>query len=126
MLINSKNIIIKGLDNYGHNFCIQHTQIIAAFFFKNKKSVIQTFKILDKFSFFSGLKPDNNKFEVTTIAVKKAVQIAICGTKNIDLKKKTLKFLGVCYFSNKKLENEENLQNYTQNNRDCFENLVDD
>ena len=70
-------------------------QIIAAFFFKNKKSVLETFKILDKFSFFSGLKPDNNKFEVATIAVKKAVQISICGTKNIDLKKKTLNVLRV-------------------------------
>ena len=56
-LIKSNNDI-KGLDIYGHNFLYTAYADDSSFFFKNKKSVIEVFKILDEFSFFSGLKPN--------------------------------------------------------------------
>ena len=61
--------------------------MIAAFF-KNKKSVIEDFKFLDEFSFFSRLKPNKEKCEVAGIGVKKRVKVALCGMKNTDLKNK--------------------------------------
>ena len=36
----------------------------SSFLFNNKKSVIGTFKILDMFSFFLGVRPDTEKCEV--------------------------------------------------------------
>ena len=62
-------------------------QIIAASLIKNKKCVIEAFKILDEFSFFSGLKPNKEKCEVAGIGLNKGVKVALCGMKNIDLKK---------------------------------------
>ena len=43
----------------------------SSFFLKNKKSVKETFKILNEFSFFSGLKPNKEKCEVAGIGVMK-------------------------------------------------------
>ena len=43
---------IKGLDIYGHKFLYTAYPDDRAFFFKNKKSVIEAFKILDEFFFF--------------------------------------------------------------------------
>ena len=38
--------------------------------------------------------------------------MALCGMKNINLKKNTVKILGVHYSYNKKLENEKNFKNH--------------
>ena len=86
VLIKSNNNI-KGLDIYGHNFLYTAYADDSSFFFKNKKSVIEAFKILDDFSFFSGLKPNKEKCELVGIGVKKGVKVALCGMNNIDLKK---------------------------------------
>ena len=59
----------------------------AASFLKNTKYVIEAFKIVDKFSFFPGLKSNKVKCKVAGISVKKGVKVALCGLKNIDLKK---------------------------------------
>ena len=86
VLIKSKNNI-KGLDIYGLNFLYTAYADDSSFFFKNKKSVIEAFRILDKFSFFSGLMPKKERCEVAGSGVKKGVKVALCGMKNIDLKK---------------------------------------
>ena len=95
-LIKSNNNI-QGLDIYGHNFLYTAYADDSSFFFKNKKSVTEAFKIFDEFSFFSGLKPNKEECEVADIGVKKGVKVALCGMKNIDLKKNTVKILGVHY-----------------------------
>ena len=86
VLIKTNNTI-KGLDIYGHDFLYTVYADESSFFFKNKKSVIEAFKILDEFSFFSELKPNKEKCEVAGIGVKKGVKVALCGMKNINLKK---------------------------------------
>ena len=53
---------------------------------------------------FSGLKPNKEECEVAGIGVKKGVKVALCGMKNINLKKKTVKILGVHYSYNKNLK----------------------
>ena len=78
---------VKGLDIYGHNFLYTAYTDNSSFFFKNRKSVIEAFKILKEFSFFSGVKPSKEKCEVAGIGVKKGAKVTLCGMKNIDLKK---------------------------------------
>ena len=69
VLIKTNNKI-KGLDIYGHNFLYTAYADDRSFFFKNKKFVVEAFKFLDKFSFFSGLKPNKEKCELSRIGVK--------------------------------------------------------
>ena len=52
-------------------FYTQHTQITASFLFQNRKSVIETFKILDEFPFFSGLKSNKENCKEACTDVKK-------------------------------------------------------
>ena len=61
--------------------------MIAASLIKNKKCVIEAFKILDEFSFFYGLKPNKEKCEVAGTGLNKGVKVELCEMKNIDLKK---------------------------------------
>ena len=68
-------------------FYTQHTQITASFLFQNRKSVKETFKILDEFPFFSGLKSNKENCKKACTDVKKRVKVALCGMKNIYLKK---------------------------------------
>ena len=74
VLIKTSNKI-KGLDIYGHNFLYTAYADDSSFVFKNKKFVIEAFKILDEFSFFSGPKPNKEKFEVAGMGVKKDVKV---------------------------------------------------
>ena len=76
--INNK---IKGLDVYGHNFLYTAYADDSSLFFKNKKSVLEAFKILDEFSYLSGLEPNKEKCEVAGIGVKKGTKVALCGMK---------------------------------------------
>ena len=78
---------IKGSDIQGHIFSYTAYTDDSSFFFNNKKSFIEPFKILDKFSFFLGLKPNKEKSEVVGIGVKYGENVAPCGMKNINLKK---------------------------------------
>ena len=85
--------MLKGLDIYGHDFLYTTYADDSSFFFKNKKSVIEAFKILDQFSFFSGLTPHKEECEVADIGVKKRVNMALCGIKHIDLKNNIVKIV---------------------------------
>ena len=93
---------IKGLDIYGHNSLYAAYADDSSFFFKNKESVTEAFKILDEFSFFSKLKPNKETCEVAGIVVNKWVMVALC----------SVKILGVHYSYNKKLE--KNFKNHIQ------------
>ena len=69
VLIKTNNKI-KGLDIYGHNFSYTAYSDDSSFFFKNKKFVVEAFKFLDEFCFFSRLKPNKEKCELSRIGVK--------------------------------------------------------
>ena len=72
VLIKTNNKI-KGLDIYGNNF-LYTAYADDSSFFKSKECVIEVFKILDEFSFFSGLKSNKQKCEVADIGVKKGIK----------------------------------------------------
>ena len=59
------------------------------------------------FLYFSGLKPNLTKFEISGIGVLKGVQLAVCGMRYIDLNIDTLKTLGNHFSYNEKLEEEK-------------------
>ena len=57
--------------------------------------------------YFSGLKPNLTKSEISGIGVLKRVQLAVCGMRYIDLNIDTLKTLGTHFPYNEKLEEEK-------------------
>ena len=63
---------------------------------------------LNTFSKFSGLKPNQTKFEVVGIGVLNGVQVALSGMKFVNLNNKTMKILGVLFLYNKNLEQDKN------------------
>ena len=59
------------------------------------------------FSNFSGLTPNLTKSEIAGNGVLKAVQVAVCGMRCIDLNNDTLKILGTRFSYNEKLTEEK-------------------
>ena len=64
------------------------------------------------FLFFSGLKINNAKCEIAGIGVKKGVKMTLCGMDCTDLMEDVMKFLGIYFSYNKKLEQEKNVLNH--------------
>ena len=114
---------IKGLDVYGHNFLYTAHIDDSSFFFNNKKSVIEIFKILDVFSFLPGLKSNKEQCEVAGIGVKKVIKVALYRMKNINLKQTQGKLSEFIIFTTKKIERIS--KSYTKN-RECSENIKDE
>ena len=48
------------------------------FFLKDKESLIEVMKVFDPFSFFSDLKPNKSRCEVTGIGALKGAKLALC------------------------------------------------
>ena len=71
-----------------------------------KDHMVDTFWV---FSYFSGLKPNLRKSEITSIGVLKGVQVAVCGMRCIDLNSDTLKILATHFSYNKKLKGEKKI-----------------
>ena len=62
--------------------------------------MIEVINTFHKFSFASGLKPNETKCEIAAISVLKGVSLALCGMDCIDLTKKTMKVLGTHWSEN--------------------------
>ena len=62
---------------------------------------------------FSGLKPNKKECEVAGTCVKKGVKVALCGMKNINLKKNSENSQS-SLFLQQKIENEKNFKNHIQ------------
>ena len=63
---------------------------------------------LNIFSNFSGLTSNKTKHEIASIGVLNGVQVALCGTKYVNLNKEIVKILGVHFSYNKNLEQDKN------------------
>ena len=85
------------------------------FFLKDMKTVTEVMIIFDKFSFYSGLKPNRKKCEVAGIGVLKGVNLELCGMECVDLTKSFLKILGMHFSCNKILQNEKNFITHVKN-----------
>ena len=80
-----------------------HTNI----FVKNTESV-KMLMFFGSFSIYFVFKLDKSKCEIASIGVMKRVSMELCGIGCIDLTKNSMKILGIHFFYNKKIENEEN------------------
>ena len=102
---------IKGLDIFNHEFLFYAAYADdTTFFLKDKNSVFETLIIFHEFSLVSRLSPNTTKCEVAGIGPLKAVNVALCGIKCLNLMKETVKILGVHFSYNKKLEHEMTFQ----------------
>ena len=82
----------------------------TSFFLKDRNSVSELMSELN-ISNFSGLKPNKTKCEIAGIGVLSGVQVALCGTKYVNLNNKTVKILGIRFLYNKNLEQDKNFAN---------------
>ena len=105
---------IEGLQVFSHTFSYSAYVDDTTFFLRNEESATEVIKTCDKFSFsfFSGLKINNAKCEITGIGVKKGVKMALRGMDSIDLTEDVIKILGICFSYNKKLAQEKNFFNH--------------
>ena len=78
------------------------------YFLKKQTSVKNALNDIESFSNFSGLCPNLDKCEVARIEVLKNVNMALCGMKNINLTKESIKMLGVHSSYNKKIQDDLN------------------
>ena len=77
-------------------------------------------KVVDIFSYFSGLRPNKSKCEVTGVGALKRAKLALVGMKCIDLKLNTVKVLSIHFSYNKKIENDENFLKHISNTEKVF------
>ena len=109
---------IKALDIYDHNLLYTANTNDST----TKKSVTETLSILDEFFCFFGPKPNKENLEVAGISVKKGLNVALSGMKNIDLEKETQwKFLKFIILTTKNLKKERISKIIYKT--DCFENV---
>ena len=68
-----------------------------------------------KFSKYSDLKPNHEKFKISGIVVLKSVKVAVCGMKCTELCTDIIKITGIHFSYNKEKQNEKNfLQRITK------------
>ena len=84
------------------NISVQHMLMTKLFFKKDISSVEVVFSVIDSSSKFSGMCPNTSKCEIAVIDTLKNVIMTLCGIKNVDLTKETIKILGVYISYNKK------------------------
>ena len=79
-----------------------------SFFPKDTQSIENLVEIFNTFSLFSGLKPNLTKCEIAGIGALKGVQVAVCGTRCIDLCNEAIKILGTYVSCNSRIKKESN------------------
>ena len=70
---------------------------------------------IDSFSKFSRLRLNVTKGEIAGIGVMENVNVALCGMKNVDLTKKTIKILGVHISYTKTIQDDLKIPDSTKN-----------
>ena len=78
------------------------------YFKKKKTSVKKALNHIKPFSNFSGLQPNLDKCKTSGIEVPKNVNVALCGMKNINLTRESIKNLEVHIFHTKKIQDDMN------------------
>ena len=94
---------IKGLQCFSHTFLYSAYPDDAAFFLRNEKLATEVIKTFGKFSLYSGIKINNEKCEIASDEVKKALS----GMECIDSTSDVIKILYI-YFSYNKNFNKRN------------------
>ena len=93
---------------FGYNYLYSAYTDDTTFFLKDIISVKHMVDTFHFFSYFSGLKRNLTKSEITGIGVLKGVQAAVFGMQCIHLNIDTLKILSTSFSYNEKLKEEKN------------------
>ena len=107
ILIRSKPKI-EGMTIFDYNYFYSAYADDTTFFLKDIISIKHMVDTFHFFPYFSGLKPNLRKSEITGIGVLEGFQVAVCGMRCIDLNNNTLKMLGTHFSYNKKPKEENN------------------
>ena len=99
---------IKCLIIFNHNYLHTAYADDTTFFLNDQKSFRELMIAFKLFSKFSGLKPNILKCEVAGIGSLKGVKMAVCGIKCTNLTTEIIKFLGVHFSYNQKLQTQKN------------------
>ena len=78
----------------------------SKFFFRDLTSVKKLLDIFSYYSKYSGLTPNFSKCDIAGIGCLKGVEVAVCGTKCVNLKVNTIKILGIHFSYNNNLNME--------------------
>ena len=95
------------------DYCFLYTAYAddSTFFVSDILSITEVISCFKNFSLFSGLKPNVDKCEVAGIGILKGVKVAVCGMNWIALTKETIKILGIHFYYNSQVQNEQNYLN---------------
>ena len=97
------NVDIKGLNLFGTEMTLTACADDTTLFLRNRSSLKVLLQIFKKFERVSSLKLNVEQCEIRGIGVKKGMQIAFCGCKNVNLNFSTIKILGVHFSYNEQL-----------------------
>ena len=107
-ILAKSNSNISGLRIFQHDYLYTAYADDTTFFLKDMNSVKNVFSLIDNFLKVSGLRPNIKKCKIAGIGVLKKVDVALCGMKNVNLTKETIKILGVHISYHKKLQENMN------------------
>ena len=79
----------------------------STFFLKDLAPVKNLLDIIFGYSKYSGLKPNFSKSKIAEIGSLKAVKVAVCGIKCVNLKVNTIEILGIHFSYNNKFNMEK-------------------
>ena len=108
ILIKSKPEI-EGMTIFDYKYPCSAYADDTTFFLKDIISVKHMVDTFYFFSYFSGLELNLIKSKIASIGVRKAVQVAVCGMRCLDLNIDTLKILSTHFPYNKQLKQEKNV-----------------
>ena len=105
---NAHYFMLNCINLYGYSFLFTAYADDSTFILKDIASVrilVDTFKV---FSYFFGLKPNINNYEIAGLGILKGAQGAVFGLQNTDLTNDTIKILEVHFHITKKIQTEKN------------------
>ena len=95
---------IDGINIFDHEYLYTAYADDTMFFLKNQTSVKNVLNDIETLPNISGLRFNLNKCEIAGIGVLKNVNVALCGMKNINQNKESIKMLGVYISHNRKIK----------------------
>ena len=91
------NELVQGLDIL--NYCFLYSAYVydSTFFLQNIDSVKEIERTFKEILSFSDLCPNKSKCEIAVTGSLKEVETAVCGMKNIDFIKESVKIIGTSF-----------------------------
>ena len=106
---------IDEINYFNHEYLYTANADNTTLFLKNKTSVKNALNDIESFWNFSGLRPNLGKCKIAGIGGLKNVNVSLCGMKNINLTKESIKILEVHISYNEKIQDDLNFTKTSKN-----------